>query len=54
MLFYVSWSPASGEATYTRFFYHRSERDTYAAGVAYIAASVHTWESEYQPEAEKE
>lgn len=47
--YYVSWSPKTGEATYTRFFLSEAERAEYIRRV--YAASVHTWESAYTVQA---
>ena len=44
-VYVISWSPRSGEATYTRMFETASERDSFAAGID--AKSIHTWENTY-------
>ena len=44
--YYMSWSPKSGEATYSRSFDTSAERDRFAASVSSIAKSVHTWNKE--------
>lgn len=43
MMFYVSWSPREGEATYTRCFSSATERDKFAAGFP-IYYRVQTWD----------
>ena len=45
--YYVSWSLKTGEATYSRSFSTAAERDSFAASMATISKSVHTWENEY-------
>jgi len=42
-VYYVSWSPKSGEATYSRCFDSAEERDHFADGIRTIAKSVSTW-----------
>ena len=44
MRYYVSWSPKSGEATYSRCFSDKDERDKFANGL--YAKSVHIWDSQ--------
>lgn len=43
-MYYVSWSPAAGEATYTRSFTSAAERDRFAAGLG--CRNVQTWARE--------
>lgn len=43
MMFYVSWSPREGEATYTRCFPSAAERDKFAAGFP-GCYRVQTWD----------
>lgn len=43
--YYLSWSPRTGESTYTRCFATAADRDHYAAMID--AKSVHTWETTY-------
>lgn len=47
MMFYVSWSPREGEATYTRCFPSAVERDGFAAGLSKWC-KVRTWENYYE------
>lgn len=42
-LFYVSWSPMAGEATYTRCFNTREERDKFTRGLG-SRVRVQTWD----------
>lgn len=42
-LFYVSWSPMAGEATYTRCFNTREDRDKFARGLG-SRVRVQTWD----------
>lgn len=44
MLYYVSWSPMAGEATYTNCFSSEAERNKFAAGLPRRAV-VHIWEN---------
>lgn len=44
-IYSLSWSPKSGEATYTRTFHSKEARDSFRARVAYDAKSISTWES---------
>ena len=44
-LHYVSWSPRSGEATYTNSFRTAEERARFIEGIC--AKSVHTWDNVY-------
>jgi len=44
--YYMSWSPKSGEATYSRSFSTAAERDKFADSIACIAKSVHKWDRE--------
>ena len=41
----LSWSPKSGEATYTQTFDSKEARDRFCARVAYDAKSISMWES---------
>ena len=43
--YYVAWSPRSGEATYTRCYTSREERDSMAASIASISKTVNTWDN---------
>ena len=43
-MYYVSWSPAAGEATYTRCFTSAAERDRFAARLC--CKNVQTWNRE--------
>lgn len=42
----VSWSPKTGEATYTRGFDTQDERDAFVGRISSIAKCVHTWDKE--------
>lgn len=44
----LSWSPKSGEATYTRSFDSDEERASFRARIAYDAKSVYMWENIYE------
>jgi len=44
-IYYVAWSPRSGEATYTRCYTSREERDNMAASIASISKTVNTWDN---------
>lgn len=41
----ISWSPKTGEATYTRIFHSADERAAFIQRID--AKSVHTWENTY-------
>lgn len=43
-VYYLSWSPKSGEATYSRCFDTIAEREKYRSMIEYSAASISTWE----------
>ena len=43
MCYYLSWSPRTGESTYTRCFATAADRDHYAAMID--AKSVYMWET---------
>ena len=44
-IYYVAWSPRSGEASYTRCYASRDERDNMAASIASISKTVNTWDN---------
>ena len=44
--YYVSWSLKTGEATYCRSFDSAAERDSFAASMKPIAASIMIWDRE--------
>lgn len=44
-IYSLSWSPKSGEATYTRTFDSKEARDSFRARIAYYAKSISMWES---------
>lgn len=44
-IYYVAWSPRGGEATYTRCYTSRGERDNMAASIASISKTVNTWDN---------
>ena len=43
----LSWSPKNGEATHTRTFGSKEERDSFCARIAYDAKSISMWENNY-------
>lgn len=47
-LFYVSWAPMAGEATYTRCFNTRKERDKFTRGLG-SWVRVQTWDRKVLP-----
>ena len=46
-IYCLSWSPKSGEATYTRMFDSKDARDSFSARIASAANSVSSWENTY-------